>query len=173
MATTKITKNNNTTCDRYDTCKPCGKPNAKSGMDLWVSPRCNNCINKCYYVDMNGNTCNDIIELDTYCRRHYETEQQIKQHEAWELTKKFHSKYIPCGSRWEECDDDGPIPIYLYISREKLGSRSVHELEEWEYDEEIWFGDARWKYCGREGKIDNLYPEDFIETLQIKALIKN
>jgi hypothetical protein len=47
-----------------------------------------------------------------------------------------------------KCDEHGPIDIYHYISKKRLGTRQVEELNKWDYDEEIWLRDDIWSYCG-------------------------
>jgi hypothetical protein len=125
-------------------------------------------------VDVNGNTCEKLIKYNDMCDLHYKINYELKQYEGWESANKFHQENVYTGEHWEKCDKDGPIPIYHYISKQRLGSRSVKELSKWDYDHEIWLGDKLWSYCGPywEGKAKTEYPKDFVEKLQLKALVK-
>lgn len=59
----------------------------------------------------------------------------------------FFNNHIYCGQHADGYDYSGPIIVYHYISKERLGARSVSSLSKDDYDEEIWPGDNLYRYC--------------------------
>jgi hypothetical protein len=66
-----------------------------------------------------------------------------------ERARVFHNLYTYCGSHWEKAGET----IYHYISKARLGTRSIHDLAEWDYDTEVWIYDDIWIYCGPESSM--------------------
>jgi hypothetical protein len=108
------------------------------------------------------------------CALHSSIINQLQKYEDWITAKKFHEEHEYVGEHWEKCDEGGPIPIYHYIRKERLGSRSKEELDMWDFDQEIWLGDKLWPYCGLswEEKTCTEYPADFVEKLKLEGLVK-
>lgn len=113
----------------------------------------------CEYLDSNNIKCQHEITKKTtwytdnkfegvYCNKHSEICYRLQKFKAWEKAQQFLQNYVYCGSHWEKCDEHGPIDIYHYISKNRLGTRQVEELNKWDYDEEIWLRDDIWSYCG-------------------------
>lgn len=174
LVSTPVTNTITSKCDRVlNNGNICGFPSVKTGRH-WQNPRCKECVSLCCFVDTDGNSCQDKISSNNYCTLHADVVNQLKEYESWKVSAEFHKNNVYVGSHWETTDEYGPIDIYHYISRERLGSKSINELEEWDYDKEIWLGDKLWPLCGPLGeeKVRNKYPEDFVEKLQLKALVK-
>ena len=164
-------------CSRVINGNICGFPNVKTGRYSWQNPRCKDCVSLCGFVDVNGNTCQEKVGYNNFCNLHSTIVYQLREYEGWKAAVEFHKKYVYCGKHWEKADEDGPIDIYHYMSRDRLGSKTIDdidELDEWDYDQEIWLGDKLWPFCGPWGeeKIKNEYPDNFEEQLQLKALVK-
>ena len=110
--------------------------------------RCSDCRHKCGYTDKNGTTCNDsTFSSNEYCVKHFNIVYKISNYDGWKKSIEFHKEYIYCGEHYEKSHGDVDA-VYHYISRARLGDRSIEEIDEWDYDEEIWIGDSMRLFCG-------------------------
>ena len=169
------TNTNTFKCDRVINKKICGFPSVESiERPFWLNPRCKNCVNSCSFVDINGNTCQEKVDKNDYCNFHNDIVWQLEEYDYWKQTIEFHKKYVYCGKHWDKADERGPIYIYHYISRDRIGSKSIEDFDEWDYDIEISVGHKLRIICGPrvEVKISDKYPEDYKQQLEKKALVK-
>lgn len=127
----------------------------------------------CKYVDIKGTPCSKKIDLDHFCQSHNKITKQLVEYRNCQAAIEFHNKYIYHGMHWEKTDNSGPNNIYHYVSRDR--NKKTIEIEEWDYDIEVWIGDQVWPYCGPNGKkrIKRDYPTDFVQQLELEGLIKN
>jgi hypothetical protein len=84
---------------------------------------------------VDGNNCAKKSGYDDMCSFHSKIIGKLKKYGGWIIAKKFYEEYEYTGEHWKKCDDDGPIPIYHYISKKRFSSRSVEELDKWDYDQ--------------------------------------
>jgi len=91
----------------------------------------------------------EILQTETTTITGYKkTSEIMSEIKILKKAIKFHKKYIYVDSYFEECDENGPIQVYCYISKKKLGNRDVISLKPFEYDVEIGPYDDIRVYCG-------------------------
>lgn len=136
--------------------------------------RCSDCTNKCSYVDKHGTTCEDSSFNNEFCTKHTNIVYSLDTFKGWKQAKEYHKTHVYCGEHHEKsCGDIDAV--YHYISKKRLGNRSVEDLGEWEYEDEVWISDSMWLYCGPEYHrklTDKEFPDNFEEIELEKAVVK-
>lgn len=191
MSHTFESSNNNTTtgitCQRDGCANICSK---KSNVNFYRGSSkitrqylgkslCDTCINLCCYSDINGNLCTKSTNKPGLCLNHKMLLSQLADYKLWKAAVDFHKSNVYIGSHWEKADDDGPIDIYHYLSRDRynkiMKSNPNFNFDNfWDYDDEIWISDDLWSYCGpfAESKLnEKCYPKNFAEQIEAKLLV--
>lgn len=143
------------TCQRVTNGLVCGHDVEKPSRFVWETYsnyRCDDCLNKCSYVDKNGKTCQENTVYKNsrvyYCEKHNHIVRNIKTYEAWKQAVEYHKKYEYVGEHWEKARKDGVKMIYHYVNRDRLENKPIDEIDPNDYDDEIWIWSPIWSYCG-------------------------
>jgi hypothetical protein len=184
-----VTLYNNTTipCQRDGCTNICSKHNyfnfyrgfSKLSRQYLANTLCDTCNQLCCYTDTNGNLCYKSTLKPGLCVKHKMLLDQLSQYKSYKAAVEFHKNNVYIGFHWEKADDDGPIDIYHYLSRDKynkiIESNPNFDFKNFlKYDEEIWIGDELWSYCGpyAESRLEQMnYPDNFEEQIQTQLLV--
>ncbi len=189
LVTLNDNTNNNTgiACQRDGCANICSKPNyvnfyrgsGKLARQYLGNTLCDTCNQLCCYKDTNGNLCTQSTLKPGLCTKHKSLLDQLSQYKTYKAAVEFHKSNVYVGSHWEKADDDGPIDIYHYMSRDRYNkiiksNPKFNFSNYWKYDEEIWIGDELWSYCGpyAESRLEQMaYPENFEEDIKTQLLV--
>ncbi len=156
MSTSCNTTDNTYTyrCTRTINGSKCNKETTREMYAGSFHSRCTDCFHKCGFVDKHGTTCDKTtFSHNEYCVKHFNIVCAINNYNGWKKSIEFRKQYVYCGEHYEKSHGDVDA-VYHYISRARLGNRSIKELDKWDYDEEVWINDSKWLFCGP-------YPSDY------------
>jgi hypothetical protein len=105
--------------------------------------------NVCNNVYNNGKQeCKEEIYYKGLCYHHYKIVDQVEKDKIWKRAILFHDTHVFCKSDWKYTIIYGTFDIYYYISKSKLGNRSIDKITKEDCDTEVHIEDDIWKYSG-------------------------
>jgi hypothetical protein len=160
-------------CTRTINGSKCNTETTKEKYAGSFHSRCTDCLRKCEFVDKHGTTCEkSTFGRNEYCTKHFNIVCAINNYDGWKKSIEFRKEYVYCGEHYEKSHGDVDA-VYHYISRARLGDRSIEELDEWDYDDEVWISEPMWLFCSR-NPLDSLtekFTEDYVEKLLEEAVV--